>query len=357
VTTIEARFQLKLAAFELQVDLQLPASGISVIFGASGSGKTLLMRCFAGLEQPQLGYCSVNNILWQDSTKNYALAAYQRPLAYVFQEACLFPHLNVRQNIDYGRKRTTGMDALGLQAIIELLNIGHLLDRKPEKLSGGEQQRVALARALAVKPQLLLMDEPLAALDQAHKQEILPYLRRLQQALALPILYVTHSLSELMQLADHLVLMEQGRVRASGNLPSLLTRLDLPFARSQQAASVISAEVLAYDHEFQLLQLKFSGGIISIPQLQLPLGSQVRLQVDARDVSLSLQAPTAVETCNSLPAKVVACLATGFGYITLSLQLGSELLVAQLSLKAAAHLKLEVGQRVYAEIKQAMILN
>lgn len=355
---LTAHFQLKLEAFELQVQLQLPATGISVITGASGAGKSLLLRCIAGLESPQIGYCQFKDELWQDSSRRLFLAVYQRPLGYVFQEACLFPHLTVQQNIAYGRKRVALPQAQAhLELVLALLNIKHLLHRKPAKLSGGEKQRVAIARALAVNPKLLLMDEPLASLDQAHKHEILPYLRRLQQELALPIVYVTHSPREITQLADYLVLMEAGKVLASGALQAVLTRLDLPLAQSQRASSVIQAEVLAYDAEFELLQLKFSGGILSLPHTELAKGNLLRLRIYARDVSLSLQPPRLLEVSPSLPAKVLAWVDHSSGYTTLSLQVGHEQLLAQLTRKAATLLGLKLGQTVYAEIKNAAILS
>lgn len=357
MATITADFHLKLASFELTAQLELPATGISVIAGASGSGKTLLMRCMAGLEQAQMAYCKVKDQLWEDSANGYCLAAYQRPLGYVFQEACLFPHLNVQQNIDYGRKRARSQTTTYLDAAIELLNIGHLLKRQPAKLSGGEKQRVAIARALAVNPQLLLMDEPLAALDQAHKYEILPYLRRLQRELQLPILYITHSPQEMTQLADYLVLMEQGKVLASGELQTVLTRLDLPLAQSQRASSVLTAEVLAYDSEFQLLQLSFSGGRLSVPHSALSKGCQLRLRIYARDVSVSLQPSILLEPCQHLPAQVLDLVDHSTGYTTLSLSVGNEQLLAQLTRKAATLLGLKRGQTVYIEIKNAAILS
>lgn len=357
MTSIEASFQLQLDKFQLNAQLQLPAHGITVISGASGSGKTLLLRCMAGLEKPQTGYCKVKAELWQDSAPNYFLAAYQRSVGYVFQEACLFPHLTVQQNIDYGRKRVRKAGSwLDLDYVIDLLNIGSLLKRKPERLSGGEKQRVAIARALAVDPQLLLMDEPLAALDQAHKQEILPYLRRLQQELALPILYVTHSSTELMQLADHVVWMAQGRVIASGDLQSVLTHLDLPLIHNQHLANVLMAEVCAYDPEFQELTLGFSGGRLCLPHQSLALGSWVRLRIDARDVSLSLQPPSVADCSTKLAATVLDSVENNLGYIICSLQVGSERLVAQLTRKAASLLKLELGQTLYIEIKHAVVL-
>lgn len=357
MSTIEAHFHLSLGSFELKLELQLPASGFSVIAGSSGSGKTLLMRCIAGLERPQFAYCKVKDTVWEDSLRGDYLATYQRSLGYVFQESCLFPHLTVQQNIDYGRQRIRLKAVREIEAVIELLNIGQLLKRYPAKLSGGEKQRVAIARALAVEPQLLLMDEPLAALDQAHKYEILPYLRRLQTELQLPVIYITHSPQEMTQLADHVVLMEQGKVRASGELQAVLTRLDLPLAHSQRASSVFTVEVSAYDAEFQLLYLQFSGGVLTVPHMSLPKGSQIRLQIYARDVSLHSQPPMALEAFNSLPAQVLAILDQAVGYTTVSLQVGRELLIAQITRKTASLLQLAVGQYIYAEIKTAAILS
>lgn len=358
MASIEARFHLQLGTFTLNAELSLPIEGISVISGPSGSGKTLFLRCIAGLEQPQLAYCRVNTELWQASEQGYCLAPYQRPLGYVFQDACLFPHLSVQQNIEYGRKRVRALKAaIGLEQIIELLNIEHLLKRKPEKLSGGEKQRVAIARALAVNPRLLLMDEPLAALDQAHKQEILPYLRRLQQELCLPILYVTHSPQEMTQLADYLVLMDKGSVQVSGELQAVLTRLDLPLAQSQRASSVLTAEVIAYEAEFQLLVLGFSGGTLSIPHAGLAQGSQLRVRIYARDIILTKAAPEASVATNSFPATITGLVNNNVGYTTVSLQVGSERILAQLTRKAASLLALEAGQVVYAEIKNAAILS
>lgn len=357
MTLIKAQFRLKLEAFELNAQLELPASGFSVIAGSSGSGKTLLMRCIAGLERPQLAYCQVKEQIWEDSRTGHSLAAYQRPLGYVFQESCLFPHLSVQQNIDYGRKRIHSKLSGNLAAVVELLNIAHLLKRKPATLSGGEKQRVAIARALAVEPSLLLMDEPLAALDQAHKYEILPYLRRLQRELQLPILYITHSPQEMTQLADHLVLMDKGMVLASGELQAVLTRLDLPLAQSHRASSVLTAEVFAYDAEFQLLQLRFSGGILSVPHADVSKGSPLRLRIYARDVSLSLQPLMSVDSFNSLPAQVLGIVNHAVGYTTVSLQVGTELVLAQITRKTASILQLYIGQGVYAEIKNAAILS
>ncbi len=214
-TASHMRLRVPREGFLLDVDLPLPASGITVLFGASGSGKTTVLRCVAGLERAEQGRVQIGAELWQDETQRVFVPTWRRALGYVFQEASLFEHLTVQGNLQFGLKRTSA-PAAGLVAAIELLGIGHLLARWPAQLSGGERQRVAIARALATQPRLLLLDEPLAALDAARKQEILPWLERLRDELKMPMLYVTHSADELARLADHLVVLEQGRVKTQG---------------------------------------------------------------------------------------------------------------------------------------------
>jgi len=223
---IQARFKLDWPGFTLDVDLDLPARGVTALFGHSGSGKTTLLRCIAGLERAPQGQLKVLGDIWQNGSQ--WLPTHQRPLGYVFQEASLFPHLTVMNNLQYGLKRVSGVVRVSLDQAIELLGIGHLLARKPDQLSGGERQRVGMARALALSPRLLLMDEPLAALDLKRKQEILPYLERLHAELDIPVLYVSHSPDEVARLADHIVVMEAGRAVAAGQLTDTLARIDLP---------------------------------------------------------------------------------------------------------------------------------
>lgn len=209
---IQARFRLDWPGFRLDVDLTLPGRGVTALFGHSGSGKTTLLRCIAGLERSPQGFLSFKGEVWQDAAT--WLPTYRRPLGYVFQEASLFPHLTVMGNLRYGLRRVTAGQRAHLEQAIELLGIAPLLKRRPDRLSGGERQRVGIARALAVNPRVLLMDEPLAALDHQRKQEILPYLERLHDTLAIPVLYVSHSPDEVARLADHLVVMEDGQALA-----------------------------------------------------------------------------------------------------------------------------------------------
>ncbi len=229
-------------AFTLDVSLSLPASGITVLFGASGSGKTTLLRCVAGLERAQQGLVQIGNEVWQDDASGIFLPTWRRSLGYVFQEASLFEHLPVRANLQFGLKRTLA-PAAALDAAIELLGISQLLARMPAQLSGGERQRVAIARALATQPKMLLLDEPLAALDAERKQEILPWLERLRDELQTPMLYVTHSADELTRLADHLVVLAEGRVTIEGPAAEALSSLEGPVLQGDEVGVVLAGQV------------------------------------------------------------------------------------------------------------------
>ncbi|HET9206333.1 MAG TPA: molybdenum ABC transporter ATP-binding protein, partial [Burkholderiaceae bacterium] len=260
---IRARFKLAYAGFALDVDVALPGRGVTALFGHSGSGKTTLLRCIAGLERVAGGELSVNGSVWQHA--DTFVPTHRRPLGYVFQESSLFSHLSVRRNLEYGMKRVpSALRRESLEASIELLGIGALLERATDGLSGGERQRVAIARALAVSPQLLLLDEPLASLDVARKQEILPYLERLRDDLDIPVLYVSHAPDEVARLADHVVVLENGRVIAQGGLQATLSRLDLAEAFAQDMGAVIEATIGAHDDSDHLTRLDFPGGSVQV---------------------------------------------------------------------------------------------
>ena len=353
---IRANFRLPFPDFTLETALDLPGKGVTALFGHSGSGKTTLLRCIAGLERAPHGFLQIRGKLWQDSEQDFFLPTHQRPLGYVFQEASLFPHLNVRKNLEYGRSRTICRDK-GLDAVLELLGIAHLLERMPDKLSGGEKQRVAIARALAVCPEVLLMDEPLAALDLKRKQEILPFLTRLHHELAIPILYVTHSPEEVAQLADYLVVLEAGRVVASGTLEETLTRLDSPLAQGKEAATVLQVQVSGHEPEFHLSHVDFAGGTISLPyQQEVAVGTPLRLRIYARDVSLTLQPPGQTSILNVLPATITGMAHDSEGRTMLRLNLGGVPLLSHITRKSASVLGLEKGMAVFAQIKATAIL-
>jgi len=256
---IRAKFCVDRKDFQLDVDLTLPGSGITALFGHSGSGKTTCLRAMAGLERAPQGYFAIGDKVWQDEAKQHFIPTHQRALGVVFQEASLFPHLSVRANMEFGLKRTsTAASRFALPEVAELLGIRALLERAPEQLSGGERQRVAIGRALLAGPEILLMDEPLAALDLKRKREILPYLEQLHSELDIPIIYVSHAPDEVARLADHLVLLDAGKVVASGPLNQVLSRIDLPDAFADDAGVVINTQVAAHESD-DLTRLQFPG--------------------------------------------------------------------------------------------------
>jgi len=353
-----AQFKLDYGAFQLDVDLLLPGSGISVLFGHSGSGKTTLLRCIAGLQHVPHGYLEINGKVWQDSKNQLFLPTHKRALGYVFQEANLFPHLSVMGNLCYGLKRIgQNSNTEHFKQIIELLGIEHLMLRIPERLSGGERQRVAIARALVLNPEILLMDEPLASLDAKRKQEILPFLTRLHNELKIPVLYVTHSQQEVAQLADYLVLLADGKVQAAGLLAETLSRLDLPQAQDRQAASVWQVSVVEHEVDYHLTHVAFAGGELSLPALDAEPGTALRIQIYARDVSITLEVATATSILNVLAATIAEIVDDEHGQTLVRLQVGSQSLLAHITRKSAQLLKLQIGMAVYVQIKGMSILN
>ena len=277
----------------------------------------------------------------------------------MFQEANLFPHLTVRDNLNYGLKRIKQNSGMVKQEhAVELLGIGHLMERMPERLSGGERQRVAIARALALNPEILLMDEPLASLDFKRKQEILPFLSRLHQQLDIPVLYVTHAQQEVAQLADYLVIMADGRGIASGLPADTLTRLDMPLAQDkQQAATVWQATVAEHEADYHLTRVAFAGGSLSLPAVDAEVGTPLRVQIYARDVSIALEAPTATSILNVLPATITGIADDHGGQSVIQMRIGTQPLLAHITRKSALLLDLQIGMPVYAQIKGTSILN
>ncbi len=358
MSIIKARFELSYDDFKLDVDLTWPSTGVTVLFGHSGSGKTTLLRCIAGLEQAPKGYLEINGSVWQDSERNVFLPTYKRPLGYVFQEANLFTHLSVLANLHYGLKRVkNNLGLIKLNQIIELLGIGHLLTRMPNNLSGGERQRVAIARALALNPEILLMDEPLASLDFKRKQEILPYLSRLHQQLDIPVVYVTHSQQEVAQLADTLVILEDGGILASGPLSETQSRLDLPQAQEREAATVWQVTIAEHESDYHLTRVEFDGGTLSLTAVDADIGTELRVQIYARDVSITLTEPSATSILNVLPA-VINQLTVGREHqAVVQLQLGQQLLLAHITRKSLLLLDLQIGMSVFVQIKSTSILN
>jgi molybdate transport system ATP-binding protein len=354
--TLEARFRLPRGDFVLDVDLSLPDRGISAVFGPSGSGKTTLLRAVAGLERDPAGRCRVGEEIWQEGAR--FLPTHRRSLGFVFQEASLFEHLSVRRNLEFGRDRVaTHRRRLSLPEVARLLGVERLLERQPQGLSGGERQRVAIARALLTSPSLLLMDEPLASLDRLSKREILPYLERLHDELAMPVLYVTHAADEAARLADHLLLLESGRVRAAGPTGELLTRLDVAGDQGADAEAIVEAIVSEHDDSFQLTNLEFAGGQFSVAGRIDPVGRRVRLRVLARDVSLTLEAQRGTSILNIFPAVVDELVETGLAEVLVRLDVAGVPILARITRKSAAALDIGPGRKVFAQVKAVAVLN
>ncbi|MDD5036273.1 MAG: molybdenum ABC transporter ATP-binding protein [Methylococcaceae bacterium] len=355
---IHAVFSLALSGFSLDVKLDLPGHGVTALFGHSGSGKTTVLRCVAGLIQAPGGFLSVNGEVWQDDEQGVFLSPHQRSLGYVFQEASLFAHLTVRKNLEYGQKRVPEKSRkVGFEQALELLGIESLLARRPEYLSGGERQRVAIARALLTSPKLLLLDEPLAALDQKRKNEILPYLERLHDELSIPLLYVSHSLDEVAQLADYLVLLDHGQMIASGPLQETLVRLDLPGAFTEDAGVVVETIVGAHEEADALTRLDFSGGLIYVALRPESVGCRLRCRIHARDVSLTLERPAATSILNVVPATVIGTAeAEPPAHVLVHLDAGGTPLLARITRRSRDRLGITGGLAVWAQIKAVSLL-
>ncbi|MCH8181101.1 MAG: molybdenum ABC transporter ATP-binding protein [Proteobacteria bacterium] len=362
---LSAELRVRYAGFSLDVALRLPATGMTVLLGPSGCGKTTVLRALAGLARAQ-GRVQLDGEVWQDDSRRVFVPTHRRAIGHVFQEASLFAHMDVRDNLNYGRRRVARQaQQVGFDEAVDLLGIGHLLDRRTQGLSGGERQRIAIARALLTSPRLLLMDEPLSALDAMRKAEILPFLERLNREAQVPIVYVTHALEEAARLADHLVLMEAGRVRASGAAGALFSRLDLPLSGLDEAASVIEAVVAAHDEAYGQSGLDVAGQRLWVGRCQALVGQHVRVRVLARDVSIALSRASDSSITNILPARIECIRVDGADTVTLRLALGAgpgdalgqgPALLARLTRRSADALHLREGMPVHAQVKGVALM-
>ena len=364
MTRIHLQIQLNRSAFKLDLDLQLPGQGITAILGPSGSGKTTLLRVVAGLEPPQLGRIQIGSHVWLDKQHGIDLPTWQRPLGYVFQESSLLPHLRVSDNLNFGLKRALKSAsnaqsdaAKALEASIELLGIGNLLQRMPSQLSGGERQRVAIARAIAMQPQLLLMDEPLASLDAARRQEIFPWLSKLRDELKMPMLYVTHSTDEVARLADHLVVLDMGQVKAQGPVSAVLTQVVNPVVVGEDAGALIAGHIGVVDTRWHLSRVDFEGGCVWIRDAGLPVGKTVRIRILARDVSLATTEPQNTSIQNQLRGSIQSITPDAHpSQVMVVLKCGAEEVLARVTKRAVDELALQVGQSVWAQVKSVALV-
>jgi molybdate transport system ATP-binding protein len=353
---IEIDVEKRLGDFRLEARFTAPATGITALFGRSGAGKTTLVNLLAGLERPDRGRIAVDGEVLFSAEDGVDVPTERRRLGYVFQEGRLFPHYSVRGNLTYGRRRGARGAAVSVEAVVALLGLEALLDRRPGDLSGGEKQRVAIGRALLAEPRLLLMDEPLASLDTPRKAEIMPFIERLRDELHIPIIYVSHAMDEIVRLADTLVLLSEGRVAAVGPVEELTSRLDLrPLTGRHEAGAVIRATVAGHDVTYGLSELAFPGGRLRVSHVALPLGTPVRARIRARDVALATTRPTGISFRNIFPGRIAEIAAERAPIVDIKLDIGTAAqpvaLWARVTARAVQELSLVPGREVFALVK------
>ncbi len=363
MSELSMNITLEKGAFRLEFSAQLPNTGILGIWGSSGSGKTTLLRCLAGLEANTKGTIQIGAHHWLDSARNHFVPTWQRDLGYVFQEASLFQHLSVLQNVAFGFKRSSArgtINTLGKAALeesIALLGLEPLLDRRPHELSGGERQRVAIARALATRPSLLLLDEPMSALDLNKKSELYPWIEKLTHELHIPIVLVSHSIEEIARLTKHLVILERGRILAQGPTAEVLTSIETPFDFGEHASSILRASVQEIDKTWDLAKIALDQHALWIENHGFQIGQTVGVRILARDVSLSLHQPSQTSIQNS-----IHCSITGrrdlpnSSQCLVQLQCGNQIILAKITRRALATLDLQMGQSIWAQIKSVAML-
>ena len=352
---IECKIKIHLESFILDANFSIPDRGITVVFGPSGSGKTTLLRAIAGLEKSDKGFLKIGDSVWQEG-ENF-LATHRRQIGYVFQDASLFDHLDVKGNLNFVIKRAVGLKEDFIESIHNLLEIKSLLNRTTTQLSGGERQRVAIARALLTNPKILLLDEPLSALDMKRKNEILPYLDSIHNDLEIPILYVTHSQSEMSRLADHLLLIEDGHIIGSGPVNDMLTRFDMPLSHGAEAVSIIEAKVVGCEAKFNLMHLEFLGGQFVVPDNGFPVQTRVRIRVVARDVSLTKSKQVDTSILNIFPATVQEIVPEGEAQVMVRLEIKETILLACITRMSSYKLRLDKGTKVFVQVKSVAILS
>ena len=343
----------RLGAFTLDAEFD-SGSGLTALFGRSGAGKTSLVNIIAGLARPDRGRVSIDGEVLADTATGRFVPAHRRRVGYVFQEGRLFPHLSVRQNLAYGRwfAPKIGISGSEFDQVVALLGIEHLLARRPANLSGGEKQRVAIGRALLAHPRVLVMDEPLASLDDSRRQEILPYIERLRDEMRVPIVYVSHSIPEVARLATTLVVLSEGQVAAIGPTAEVMGRLDLfPLTGRAEAGAILATRVAGHDRAFGLTTLKAAAGELRVPYLDLPVGTALRVRIRARDVMIALKPPEGLSALNVLPGTVAAIAASDGPIVQMRLDCAGEALIARLTRRSVETMGLVPGLAVHAVIK------
>jgi len=353
--TLDVGVRHSFDSFTIDAEFRVPP-GVTALFGPSGAGKTTILNAIAGFIRPKSGRISLDDVILLDIARNVLVPARRRCIGVVFQDARLFPHLSVKQNLLYGWKRSAKNPAIRIDSIISLLGLSALLERKPKNLSGGEKSRVALGRALLASPRALLLDEPLAALDTKRKLEILPYLERLAHETRIPVLYVSHALDEVTHLAERMILLSDGRIRAEGTVFELMSRLDLYSGKDHlRPGAVLEATIENHDTEHALTALAFAGGRLIVPHIPRAPGDKVRVRIDAQDVMLALSEPPQISANNVLPAIVSDMRVDEGPYADVQLAMGQTRLVSRITKLSAERLKLAPGAKVFALIKSVTV--
>ncbi|MFT5691773.1 MAG: molybdate transport system ATP-binding protein [Oceanicoccus sp.] len=342
--------------FSLALKTELPSSGFSAIYGSSGAGKTTLLRWIAGLEKNTEGTLSFNNENWQDGA--YHLPTQERKIAYVFQDARLFPHLNVARNLEYAYRRRFNNDGPSIENVCDWFELWPLLQSSTTNLSGGEKQRTALARALLSSPQLILMDEPLGSLDSVSKERILSLLENIHQHFSAPIIYVSHDIEEVSRLAEHLLILDNGKINAQGSLIELSSRTDLSLNHEEHASSIIDAIIHSHDKKYHLTELTINKQLpLFITSINSAAGNKVRVRIPARDVSITLERNNNSSILNILPATIDAIEQTSNARMLVRVKIAEQFLLVRITHKSADRLQLTVGKTVYAQIKTVALLS
>ena len=346
----------KFKNFHIDVDFTAEPGSITSLYGRSGSGKTSIINMISGLQRPDVGFIKVGNDVLLDTNAGIYKPPENRGLGYIFQDSRLFPHLSIQQNLLYGIKNNLSSNSqVGFDSVVDILQIASLLERKPNTLSGGEKQRVAIGRALLTQPRLLLMDEPLASIDAQLRGEILTFIEKLRDALGLTIIYVSHSIEEVIRLADQMVLISNGGQKAAGNVEEIMSRLDLHTLTGKfDAGAVLSTKVESYDENYDLTGLSFNGGVLRVTGTNLPIGSSVRAHVRARDVSIMLDHPRDTSILNIFEGTIVAIGDNTGSQIDIKIDFGSPL-IARVTKKSFDELKLQVGSNVITMLKAVAV--
>lgn len=349
---IDVRLKKSFPSLSLDVTFQAPVDGITALFGRNGAGKSSVVSAIAGALKPDAGRIAIGEREFFNSASGVNLAVEQRRVGYVFQDSRLFPHLSVGANLTYGLKRYRGVPKIEATAAIELLGLDHLLARRPHTLSGGERQRVAIGRAILAQPSLLLMDEPLAALDPPRKAELLPYIELIREKLGLPVIYISHDFNEVMRLADHLVVMDRGLVARHGPLIELASDPEIgPLIGRFEAGTVLNAVISDHDAASELSALSFAGGDIRVPRIKAAIGTRMRIRIRARDVALALSEPPDISVSNRLRGEISAMTHREGPFMDVTVSVGGVSIRALVTTESMKRLGLQKGLSVWVLFK------